>query len=273
MEQRLNLEAIYTDEECSLAEGITQTPVGFDQKMVKIGTTKEDVLKLFTDTDAKCSLWLYPYINFIETEKRLLIPFMSRGSPIEGKWLKDIVKFTPRPRFVLDICDHFQTKNDLTKTTFLSIHWNFEKDFKDACTKKSDQFYCDLKINSTSAFQGLANYVKAHNQKTRLKAVYFSASVSMLQDVMPNLQEVWKDEFDGLISLLTREDLLPFVAETNCMGVDHADVVDTAEMEMCYRSAAFLRAQYSIWSRTVDFERRATHVRTLADKLFTEIVK
>ena len=34
-----------------------------------------------------------------------------------------------------------------------------------------------------------------------------------------------------------------------------------------------LRAQYSIWSRTIDFERRATHMRTLSDKLFTEVIK
>jgi hypothetical protein len=95
----------------------------------------------------------------------------------------------------------------------------------------------------------------------------------MLQAVLPSLQAVWKDEFDGLIALLTREDLLPFVREKNCMGVDHYDVLDTAEMEICYRSAAFLRAQYSIWSRTIDYERRATHTRTLADKLFTEIMK
>ena len=114
----------------------------------------------YLDTEAKCSLWLYPYINFIETEKRLLIPFMSRGSPVEGKWLKDIVKYTPRPRFVLDICDQFQAKFDLTKSTFLAIHWNFEKDFKDACTKKSDQFYCDLKVNSTEAFQGKIFVIK-----------------------------------------------------------------------------------------------------------------
>ena len=33
------------------------------------------------------------------------------------------------------------------------------------------------------------------------------------------------------------------------------------------------RAQYSIWSRTIDFERRATHMRTLSDKLFTEVIK
>ena len=124
-----------------------------------------------------------------------------------------------------------------------------------------------------TSLSGLANYVKAHNQKTRLKAVYFSASSAVLADILPTLEDVWKTEFDGLIAILTRNDLRPFVEEANCMGVEHSDVLDTAEMEMCYRSAAFLRAQYSIWSRTIDFERRATHARTLADKLFTEIIK
>ena len=47
-EQRLSLEAIYTDEECSLADGVTQTPTDFKDKMVKINTKKEDVLQLFT---------------------------------------------------------------------------------------------------------------------------------------------------------------------------------------------------------------------------------
>ena len=47
-EQRLSLEAIYKDEECSLADGVTQTPTDFKDKMVKINTKKEDVFKLFT---------------------------------------------------------------------------------------------------------------------------------------------------------------------------------------------------------------------------------
>ena len=32
------------------------------------------------------------------------------------------------------------------------------------------------------------------------------------------------------------------------------------------------RAQYSIWSRTIDFERRSNRQRTLSDKLFTEVI-
>ena len=79
---------------------------------------------------------------------------MSRGTPPEGKWIKDIIKYTPRPRFVKDLCDKFQEKKELTRSTFLAIHWNFEKDFKDACDKKKEDFYCSLKPNSTSAFQG-----------------------------------------------------------------------------------------------------------------------
>ena len=48
MEQRLNLEPIYSDDECSLTAGVKQTPTDFKEKMVKISTSKEDVLKLFT---------------------------------------------------------------------------------------------------------------------------------------------------------------------------------------------------------------------------------
>ena len=55
MEQRLNLEAIYTDDECTLADGVHQTPIGFNEKMVKISTTKEDVMKLFTGETAENS--------------------------------------------------------------------------------------------------------------------------------------------------------------------------------------------------------------------------
>lgn len=63
-----------------------------------------------------------------------------------------------------DLCDKFQETKELTRSTFLAIHWNFEKDFKDACDKKKEDFYCSLKPNSTSAFQGEnffdRNYVK-----------------------------------------------------------------------------------------------------------------
>ena len=38
-------------------------------------------------------------------------------------------------------------------------------------------------------FLGLANYVKLHNQKSKLKAVYFSASRAMLDDMLQGLQD------------------------------------------------------------------------------------
>ena len=127
--------------------------------------------------------------------------------------------------------------------------------------------------------------MKQYNQKKKLKGVYVSTSSEMHEKIFTPLTTVWKAEFDGLIPLFTRDDLSPCVEKVNCMGVDLADAVDTAEIELCYRSAAFLRAQvrfnrvirpnfvqYSIWSRTIDLERRASHIRSLADKLFTDIV-
>ncbi len=65
----------------------------------------------------------------------------------------------------------------------------------------------------------------------------------MHEKIFTPLTTVWKAEFDGLIPLFTRDDLSPCVEKVDCMGVDHADAVDTAEIELCYRSAAFLRAQ------------------------------
>lgn len=198
---------------------------------------------------------------------------MQRGRPIEGKWVKDIVKYTGRAKYIMDIVELFKSKYDISKPNYLAIHWNFEKDFEDLCDKKNDAFFCDMKKNSTLAFPALTKYVKSFNQKQKLKAVYFSASEKTLRDILEPLKSTWKSEFDGLINLYTRDDLMPFVNEVDCTGVDPEDSLDSAEMEICYGSAAFLRAQFSIWSRTVDFERRANHMRTLSDKLFTEIMK
>ena len=85
--------------------------------------------------------------------------------------------------------------------------------------------------------------MKQYNQKKKLKGVYVSTNSEMHEKIFTPLTTVWKAEFDGLIPLFTRDDLSPCVEKVNCMGVDLADAVDTAEIELCYRSAAFLRAQ------------------------------
>lgn len=272
LEQRLNFQPIYSDDDCTLAEGVKLSPPGFTEKMVKLQPNAEDVAARFPVSEDKCALWLYPYINFIESEKKLLIPFLTRASPPEGKWLKDIIKYTKRPKYVHQIVDDFFELHSLDKSNYLAIRWDFEKDFSDSCEKKKDDFFCNLTSNSTDAFRGLTNYVKQYNQKKKLKGVYVSTNSEMHEKIFTPLTTVWKAEFDGLIPLFTRDDLSPCVEKVNCMGVDLADAVDTAEIELCYRSAAFLRAQYSIWSRTIDLERRASHIRSLADKLFTDIV-
>ena len=122
--------------------------------MVKIPLEKSKIEELYPDNTAECTLWLYPYINFIDSEKKLLIPFMQKGSPDEGRWLKDIVKYTPRPSFIQSIADAFMEKEGFAKKTFLSIHWNFDKDYEDACSKNQGQIFCDLKTNATGAYKG-----------------------------------------------------------------------------------------------------------------------
>ena len=154
--------------------------------------------------------------------------------------------------------------NSLDKSNYLAIRWDFEKDFSDSCEKKKDDFFCKLTSNSTEAFRGpnllsptifnynisgLTNYVKQYNQKKKLKGVYVSTNPDMHEKIFTTLTSVWKAEFDGLIPLFTRDDLSPCVEKVNCMGVDLADAVDTAEIELCYRSAAFLRAQVTSTSR------------------------
>ena len=100
LEQRLSFDPIYTDEECTLADGVKLSPPGFAEKMVKLQPKAEDVQQQFPVASDTCTLWLYPYINFIESEKKLLIPFLTRASPPEGKWLKVRIE-NSRPRLRL----------------------------------------------------------------------------------------------------------------------------------------------------------------------------
>ena len=77
--------------------------------------------------------------------------------------------------------------------------------------------------------------------KTKLKAIYFSASAKTLSEISENLEKIWKDEFDGLIRILTRDDLRENVEANGCVGVPTQDALETAEMEICYRASAFIR--------------------------------
>ena len=147
------MKSVYSDEKCSLAEGVKQFPIDFKGKMVKVPIEREKVLELFPD-DSKCSLYLYPYINFVDSEKKLLVPYLTKGSPTEGKWLRDIVTHTPRPKYIKTIVDKFMADKGLEKKNFISIHWNFEKDYEDACTKKQGEVFCELANNSTAAYNG-----------------------------------------------------------------------------------------------------------------------
>ena len=87
----------------------------------------------------------------------------------------------------------------------------------------------------------LIKHVKLHNQKSKLKAIYFSASTKTLSSVLPELEPLWKAEFDGLIQIITRTDVKPFVEANGCIGVPTEDSLETTEMELCYRASAFLR--------------------------------
>jgi len=154
LEQRLSFQPIYSDDDCTLAEGVKLSPPGFTEKMVKLQPNSVDVAERFPVSEDKCALWLYPYINFIESEKKLLIPFLTRASPPEGKWLKDIIKYTKRPKYIHQVVDDFFELNSLDKSNYLAIRWDFEKDFSDSCEKKKDDFFCNLTSNSTDAFRG-----------------------------------------------------------------------------------------------------------------------
>ena len=85
-----------------------------------------------------------------------------------------------------------------------------------------------------------------HNQKSKLKAIYFSASEGTLDAVLPELEPLWKEEFDGLIEILTRKDVKSYVEENGCIGVPTEDSLETAEMEICYRASAFIRLDFNI---------------------------
>ena len=147
------MKSVYTDDKCSLADDVKQFPPGFKGKMVKVPIERDQVLELFPD-DSKCTLYLYPYINFIDSEKKLLVPFLTKNAPIEGQWLKDIVTHTPRPKYILNIADKFMASLGLEKKNFVAIHWNFEKDYEDACNKKQGDVFCELAGNSTAAYKG-----------------------------------------------------------------------------------------------------------------------
>ena len=87
----------------------------------------------------------------------------------------------------------------------------------------------------------LIKHVKAHNQKQKLNAIYFSASAKVLNEISADLEKAWNEEFDGLIKILTRDDLQPVVEEHGCIGVPTDDAIETAEMEICYRASTFIR--------------------------------
>ena len=85
-----------------------------------------------------------------------------------------------------------------------------------------------------------------HNQKSKLKAIYFSASEGTLDAVLSELEPLWKEEFDGLIEILTRKDVKSYVEENGCIGVPTEDSLETTEMEICYRASAFIRLNFNI---------------------------
>ena len=49
------------------------------------------------------------------------------------------MKYTPRPAFIKNMADKFMEDFELKKSTYIAIHWNFEKDYEDACKKDQNQ--------------------------------------------------------------------------------------------------------------------------------------
>lgn len=225
-------------------------------------------------TDSKFSVLLFPYLT-------------ARFKPEQGVG-KNIMKYTPRPKFLTSMANDFVQANDFPET-FVTLHYRFDKeDWERSCRrtektrnmKRNDkrQKICDLLATSTS--DGIAQAVASYMiEMFSLKAIgnqiaFYVATPPQQQDFINDMVQeavrIIKEELGTSVNVNAKStiDSARYFdsAYPNCEFVQDNlhEVFSLFEQEICSRGKVFIYAPSSSWSGSI---RRERHMFDVQHKL------
>lgn len=209
----------------------------------------------------------------------LLFPYLTARFKPEQDVGRDIMKFTPRPKFLTSMANDFIQANDFPDT-FVTLHYRFDKeDWERSCRrtektrnmKRNDkrEKICELLAKSTS--DGIAEAVASYMvEMFSLRAI--GPQIAFYVATPPQQQDMINDMVKHAVTLIQKQ-LGPSVIVNAKSTIDSARYFDSAypncefvqdnlhevfslfEQEICSRGKVFIYAPSSSWSGSIRRER------------------
>jgi len=252
----------FIDHECKPREGVPKFPNPMYSKNINnLPLDKERLVELYPDDDAKCAVWLFPYIQFQDFTLSIYSSWSGNVRASQRphiQLLEDVVSHTARPPFVRTIVDRFFSKY-LNKLKFIAVHYRFDSnDWMNHCDGKDDNLTCERVVevmhDVPKALANFADYVERQVAVAGIQAVYLAVPLSEAE-VRSGMKMVLQERLGKNFPMYSSEELFPYVHASGCSEFSEHDIISTAEQEVCSRSTIFLRSTPSSWSRNVYVDR------------------
>jgi len=216
-------------------------------------------------TEGKFSVMLFPYLT-------------ARFKPDQGVG-KDVMKFTPRPKFLTSMANDFIQANDFP-ATFVTLHYRFDtEDWERSCRRERSnrnirrnekrQKICDLLASSTSdgIADAVASYmVEMYSLRTIGDQVAFYVATppqqqTMINDMVQSAVRKIKEQLGSNVKVNAKSTIDSAryfeAAYPNCEFVQDNlhEVFSLFEQEICSRGKVFIYSTSSSWSGSIRRER------------------
>lgn len=252
----------FIDEKCKARDDIPTYPNPLYSKNINNLPFEADRLRdLYPDDDARCAVWLFPYIQFQDFTLNIYSAWAGNTKVHQrehAELLENVVKHTPRPPFIKNIVNKF-FKKFLGDKKYIAVHYRFDtNDWMNHCTGKDDNLTCERVVqvmhNVPKALAHFADYVERQVYLAGIQAVYLAVPLSEAA-VRSGMRMVLQERLGKDFPMYSSEELFPYVHASGCSEYSEHDIISTAEQEVCFRSQIFLRSTPSSWSRNVYVDR------------------
>lgn len=209
----------------------------------------------------------------------LMFPYLTARFKPEQSVGRDIMKFTPRPKFLTTMAQDFIQVNEFPKT-FVTIHYRFDKeDWERSCrrtektrnVKRNDkrQKICDLLATSTAngIAEAVAGYlIELYETKQIGDSIAFYVATppqqqTMINDMVQSAAQIITTQLGKNVNVNAKStiDSARFfeAAYPNCEFVQDNlhEVFSLFEQEICSRGSVFIYSTSSSWSGSIRRER------------------
>lgn len=252
----------FMDHNCKPRDGIPIYPKPLYSKNINNLPFDADRLReLYPDDDAKCAIWLFPYIQFQDFTLNIYSAWSGNIRANQRphiELLENVVTHTARPPFIRNIVDKFFTKF-LNGKKYIAVHYRFDtNDWMNHCDGKEDNLTCERVVevmhDVPKALANFADYVERQVYMTGIQAVYLAVPLSEAE-VRSGMRMVLQERLGPDFPMYSSEELFPYVHASGCSEYSEHDIISTTEQEVCSRSTIFLRSTPSSWSRNVYVDR------------------